>query len=433
MITALIDRLIKALRLGTGSKKYLVNTSWLFLEQAARMLIGLFVSVWIIRYLGPDRYGILSYAQSLVILLGAVATLGVDQILIRELVKKEYTRGALLANALVLKLIGASAVLTILSVAINVTDTEPITKLLVLIIASGTLFKSADVIGLLFESEVRSKYAVSAKLFGFAVLTGTKIALLLLKAPLVAFAVVIAFESVLYAGSLIYYYRKLRPDTGPWVVDRTLMRSLLHQSWPLILSGIAIHVGMRIDQIMLKSYMDATSVGVYAAGVKLAEVFTFLPMVVGQSLFPKIVSMDLKKEDYKIKRIIRDVFYLLVGVALFVNLVSYYTVMFLYGEEYLLSYQVINVLVWTVPLVYLGIITTRLLLKNNDSRGVFIRQTLVALINIGLNVLLIPHYGIVGSAWATLLAIIIVIGLEVFMPSTRWIFWLKIKAILFIK
>ena len=433
MNTVIVDRVIEALKLGSGSKKYLLNTSWLFLEQAARMVIGLFVSVWIIRYLGPDRYGILSYAQSLVVLLGAVATVGVDQILVRELVRQQYSRGTLLATSLVLKLIGACTVLLILSLAINLADTEPITKLLVLIIASGTLFKSVDVIGLLFESEVRSKYAVSAKLFGFVILTAIKVTLLLMKAPLVAFALVIAFESVLYAGSLIYYYKKLRPDVGRWVVDRSLIVTLLRQSWPLILSGISIHIGMRIDQIMLKSYMDATSVGVYAAGVKLAEVFNFLPMIVGQSLFPKIVSMDLQKESYKIKRIIRDVFYLLIGVALFVNLVSYYTVMLLYGEEYLLSYKVLNVLVWTVPLVYLGIITNRLLLKGSNTRVVFVRQGLVAVINIGLNLLLIPHYGIVGSAAATLLAIVFILGMEYFIPATRWIFWLKVKAIFFIK
>ena len=433
MYTAIVDRVIKALRLGTGSKKYLVNTSWLFMEQAARMVVGLFVSVWLIRYLGPDRYGILSYAQSLVILLGAVATLGIDQILVRELVQKSYRPGTLLGTSMVLKLIGASTVMLILFAGTTLSHTEPITQALTLIIAAGMLFKSVDVIGLYFDSQVRSKYTVSAKLFGFVVLTATKVTLLLLKAPLIAFAIIIGFESALYAGSLLYYYRKVRPQLGPWSVDRTLAGLLIRQSWPLILSGIAIHIGMRIDQIMLKSYMDAASVGVYAAGVKLAEVFNFLPMIVGQSLFPKIVSMDLKKENHKIRRMIRDVFYLLVGVAVLVNLVSYYTVMLLYGEEYELSYQVLNVLVWTVPFVYLGIITSRLLLKANRSRDVFFRQALVAIFNVGLNLFLIPRYGIVGASWATLLAIVIVIGLEVFMPATRWILWLKVKAIFFIK
>ena len=433
MFTALVDRFIKTFRLGSGSKKYLVNTSWLFLEQVARMVVGLFVSVWLIRYLGPDRYGILSYAQSLVILLGAVATLGIDQILIRELVRKHYRPGALLGTALALKLTGATLVLLILLTATTFSDTEPIIRLLVVIIASGTLFKSVDVIGLYFDSQVRSKFTVSAKLFGFVVLTITKVVLLLTEAPLVAFAIIIACESVLYAGSLVYYYRKLRPQIRGWSIDRSLVGPLLAQSWPLIFSGIAINIGMRIDQIMLKSYLDTTSVGVYAAGVKLAEVFNFLPIVVGQSLFPKIVSMDLEKEAHKIRRMIRDIFYLLVGVALFVNLVSYYAVTLLYGEEYRLSYQVVNVLVWTVPFIYLGIITSRLLIKSNDSQGVFIRQGLVALTNVGLNLWFIPNYGIVGSAWATLLAILIVIGLEVFLPSTRWIFWLKVKSILFIK
>lgn len=433
MNTVIVDRLLKAFGLGGGSKKYLVNTSWLFLEQMARMVIGLFISIWIIRYLGPDRYGILSYAQSWVVLLGAVATLGVDQILVRELVRKQYSRATLLGTSLALKLTGATTVILVLSVAVRMADTEPITQLLVLIIAAGTLFKSGDVIGLLFESEVRSKYAVLARLLAFVVLTVAKVTLLLTEAPLVAFAIVIAGESALYAGFLVYFYRQQRFDLGKWTVDRGLVRTLLRQSWPLILSGIAIHIGMRIDQIMLKSYLDAASVGVYAAGVKLAEVFNFVPMVVGKSLFPKIVSMDLQKESHKIKRMIRDVFYLLVGVAVAVNLVSYHTVMLLYGEEYQLSYQVLNVLVWTVPLVYLGIITSRLLLKHNKSRVVLIRQVLVASLNIGLNLLLIPRYGIVGSAVATLLATALGLGIEACFPAMRWILVLKLKSIFFIK
>ena len=433
MFTALVDRLMKALRLGGGAKKYLVNTSWLFLEQIARMGVGLFVSVWVIRYLGPDRYGILSYAQSLVILLGAVATLGVDKILVRELVRDRYRPEALLGTALALKIGGALAVLLLLLVATSLSNTEPITRLLVVIIATGTLFKSGDVIGLYFDSQVRSKFTVSAKLFGFVVLTVAKVVLLLLEAPLEAFAIVIAGESALYAASLVYYYRRLRPQMGAWSVEHSLVAPLLAQSWPLILSGIAVKVGMRIDQIMLKSYLEAADVGLYAAGVKLAEAFSFLPVIVGQSLFPKIVSMDLKQEEHTIRRIIRDGFYLLVGVALFVNVVSYYTVMLLYGEAYERSYPVVNVLVWTVPLVYLGIMTNRLLLKHNDSRGVFIRQGLAALLNVGLNTVLIPRYGIVGSAFATVLAIFMTLCLEYFLPATRWLFWLKVRSIFFLK
>ena len=433
MYTALVDRLVKTLRLGSGAKKYLINTSWLFLEQVARMVVGLFVSVWLIRYLGPDRYGILSYAQSVVILLGAVATLGVDKILVRELVRQRYRPEALLGTSLAMKVGGALVVLLVLLAATSLSDTEPITRLLVIIIATGTLFKSGDVIGLYFDSQVRSKVTVLAKMFGFIALTVAKVILLLLDASLEAFAIVLAGDSMVYAASLVYYYRKLRPQMGAWSIERSLVGPLLAQSWPLIMSGIAVKIGMRIDQIMLKSYMSAADVGVYAAGVKLAEVFSFLPVIAGESLFPKIVSMDLKKEEYKIRRILRDGFYLLVAISLFVNLVSYYTVMILYGEEYLMSYQVVNVLVWTVPLVYLGIMTNRILLKQNDSRGVFIRQGLAALLNVGLNVILIPRYGIVGSAFATVLAIFLTLLLEYFMPATRWLFWLKVRSLFFIK
>ena len=433
MNTVIVDRLIKTLGLGSGAKKYLVNTSWLFLEQAVRMGVGLFISVWIIRYLGPDRYGILSYAQSMVLLLGAVAKLGIDHVLVRELVRKEYRTGTLLGTALMLKLIGATVVVLTLATATDVMDMEPVTRLLVLIIAAGTLFKSFDVIGLFFESQVRSKYTVSANMFGFIILVLTKITLLLTKAPLVAFAIVIGGESALYAASLLYYYQRLKLPIGSWSVDRSLMGVLLQQSWPLILSGIAINIGMRIDQIMLKSYMDAASVGVYAAGVKIAEVFNFLPMIIGRSLYPKIVSMDMEKEEHKMRRMVRDVFYALVGVSLLVTLASYPTVMILYGEGYEESYMVVSILIWTIPIVYSGIMTNRILLKHNQSRIIFIRQTQEAVVNIGLNLFLIPRYGITGAAAATLLAMICTMIAEYIIPATRWIFWLKLRYILFLK
>lgn len=75
-----------------GFRRYFANTSWLFAEKILRMVVGLFVGVWVARYLGPERFGLLSYAQSFVGLFSAFATLGLDEIVVRELVKDESKR-----------------------------------------------------------------------------------------------------------------------------------------------------------------------------------------------------------------------------------------------------------------------------------------------------------------------------------------------------
>jgi len=91
-----------------GFKKYAANASWVMAEKILRMFMGLFVGIWVARYLGPEDFGLLSYAQSFVFLFVTIATLGLDGIVVRELVKNEAKRDVLIGTAFILKLIGAS-------------------------------------------------------------------------------------------------------------------------------------------------------------------------------------------------------------------------------------------------------------------------------------------------------------------------------------
>jgi O-antigen/teichoic acid export membrane protein len=85
--------------------RYFANTSWLFGEKILRMIVGLFVGIWVARYLGPEQFGLLSYAQSFVGLFTAIATLGLDGIVVRELVKDPSRRDELIGTAFWLKFI----------------------------------------------------------------------------------------------------------------------------------------------------------------------------------------------------------------------------------------------------------------------------------------------------------------------------------------
>ena len=84
-VSRVVDR-VYHLASHQGFKRYFANTSWLFAEKVLRVVIGLFIGVWVARYLGPEKYGLLSYAQSFVGLFTAIATLGLDGIVVRELV-----------------------------------------------------------------------------------------------------------------------------------------------------------------------------------------------------------------------------------------------------------------------------------------------------------------------------------------------------------
>ena len=111
------SNLLKYLNSHEGFKRYFANTSWLFAEKIIRLVIGLFVGVWVARYLGPAKYGLLNYVQAFVGLFSAFATLGLDGIVVRELVKDENKKDLLLGTAFWLKVVGAFVMLIMLGVA----------------------------------------------------------------------------------------------------------------------------------------------------------------------------------------------------------------------------------------------------------------------------------------------------------------------------
>lgn len=416
----------------TNIRKYVFNTSWLFFERLTRMVLGLFIGVWIARYLGPEKFGLLSYAQSFVGLFGAIATLGLDHIVIRELVKNNTKKDILLGTAFIMKLVGGIACIAFLIIAVNVTPNDSYTKILVLIVGSSTIVQSFNVIDFYFQSKVLSKYVVYAHFFMIIVSTPVKILLLIYKAPLEYFAIAAVLETALTSMGLVYFYKQQKMSFRTWKFSKPVAISLLKESWPLIFSSISIYIGLRIDQVMLKNMMNESSVGFYAVGVKLAEVFNFIPMLICQSIYPKIIAMNFQRDRQKIIYIIRYVFFLLVGFAIIVNMFSYTAIYLLYGEEYLPSKVVFNILIWSVPVTYLNMINNHILLKLNKNVTILSRQLSLATINICLNIIFIPKFGIMGAAMATLSADICIFFFEMFSQSRRWIFYLKVQAVSFI-
>ena len=424
---------IKGQLASATGKKYILNTSWLFGEQMLRMAVGLFIGVWVARYLGPEDFGLLSYAQSLVALFGAVATLGLNSIVVRELVKKEEAESnALLGTAFFLKLIGSLITFLFLWIAVSLTDTDFYTRLIVFLVASATIFQSLNVIDFYFQAKVQSKYVVYSNFFVLGVSSVLKVIFILIKAPLEFFALVFLIESIVLAVGLVVFFKSQRNNILKWQFDRSIALQLLKDSWPLILSSISVSIGMRVDQVMIKDMMDERSVGFYAVGVKLAEVFNFIPVIVSQSIFPKIVKMDFRHEWSKLVSIIRYIFFPLILMASGVNIISDFVVQILYGEDYLKSSGAFDILIWTVPFVFLNILTIGILQSQNYNKIVLLRQMTLALMNVGLNIFLIPKYGIIGASIATVAAEFSIIITGFLIPKERWIFKLRLQAMLFI-
>ena len=197
---------LKSLKNHQGFMKYFKNTSWLFAEKILRMVVGLFIGVWVARYLGPEEFGLFSYAQSFVGLFTAIATLGLDGIVIRELVKDESRRDELLGTAFYLKLVGAFLVLMLLAITVTFTSNDATTNSIIFIIASATIFQSFNVVDIYFQSRVMSKFVVYTNVISLFLSSLIKIVLILNEAPLMAFAWVVLFDSFILALGFVYFF-----------------------------------------------------------------------------------------------------------------------------------------------------------------------------------------------------------------------------------
>ena len=421
--------------------KYFKNTSWLFGEKILRMVVGLFVGVWVARYLGPEQFGLFSYAQSFVGLFTAFATLGLDGIVVRELVHDESRRDELIGTAFWLKLMGAIGVLLILAIAVNFTSNDSYTNTLVFIIASATIFQSFNVVDMYFQAKVMGKYIVYANVFSLLLSSIVKIALILNEASLEAFAWTIVFDSVVLAMGYVYFYIRARHsvlDTESipqWKFHKSTAVSLLKDSWPLILSGMVIAIYMKIDQIMIMEMMDAEAVGQYAAAVRISEAWYFIPMVIASSLFPAIINTKKHSEALyyaRLQKLYDLMVWMAIAIALPMTFLSDWVINLLYGEQYNQASSVLMIHIWSGVFVALGVVAGKWILAENLQRYTNYFLTIGLLVNLILNYFLIQSHGILGAAIATLIAQIVAsyIATLLFKP-TRVRFYMLSKALTF--
>lgn len=414
--------------------KYLKNTSWLLGEKVLRMTVGLFVGVWVARYLGPEQFGVFSYAQSFVGLFTTIATLGLDGIVVRELVKDDSKTGELIATSFYLKLIGACLVLGVLAIAVNFTSNDHYTNVLVFIIASSTILQSFNVIDFYFQAKVLSRFVVFANVFSLLLSSVLKIILILNEAPLVAFAWVVLFDSAILALGLVCFFAKEKVyDSHNFCFKKDIAVILLKDSWPLILGGIAVSFYMKIDQVMIKEMLTTEDVGQYGVAVRLSEIWCFLYVIITASLFPAIINAKNKSERAYMERLqkLHNLLILMsIIVALFMSVFSLDVVTALYGEAFKFAASVLAIHIWAGLFVALGMASDKFLVTENMQWRSFFRTFSGAMINIFLNLMLIPKYGIEGAAIATLISYAFAgYFYDMFDPKCRDMFVIKTKAL----
>lgn len=389
-------------------KNYVANTLWLMLEKAIRLFSALFVGILVARYLGPAQYGTYNFAIGFVSLFGAIATLGLDTVIVRDIVNKAFPKHKLLGTCFLLKVIATVTtwlLILLLSWWLNYSSDE---ILLILLIAFASILQTVNVIDFDFQASVKSKYVAKLLMLQLVLSAFLKIYLVYSAAALQTFALVFTFESLIYLIGLIWLYKHVNKENILlWRWDTDIAIAMLKESFPYIIAGLAISAYLKIDIIMIKSMLSDYDAGIYSAATRLSEAWYFVPMVLVSSFFPAILAAKtISSRLYydRISALSGALIILAVSLSAFCSLFAVEIITLLYGVEFTGAGSVLIVHIWCAIFVFLGVISHRWYVAEHKKYFALWRSIVGLAINVWLNYLLLPIYGVLGAAYATLVS-----------------------------
>lgn len=390
-----------------GFRRYFANTGWMFAGQIFSLAVAFFVGAFVARYLGVAEYGRLSYAISFAGLFGFIASLGIDGILSRELVRRPAERDNLLGTGFGLKLLGGGLALLAASGAALLFEGSPLNRTLIILFSGSLIFQSINVISTFFQAEVRAKKNIQAQIMATVISSVLKVALIFAHGSLLSLAVVFALDNVWQGIGLIRAYRRSGLKIRAWKCHRDLALKIWKNSWPLMLSIAAFAIYMKIDQVMIGRFMGETAVGLYAAAARISEIWHFIPVVICGSLLPAIVNAKEVSLHLYFSRL-ANLQVLAVLTAAVLSIVVFLfakpLVAIIFGQGYLPATEILQIYIWAIIPIFLGTALYQYLLTENMIKLSFGINLAAMLVNIGLNLLFIPRFGLPGAAYATLIA-----------------------------
>lgn len=381
------------------------NAFWLIGAKVYHVAVNLVVSLLMARYLGPSNYGLINYAASFTAMFTAVCTLGINGILVNELIR-DNRNGLLIGSSIGMRLLSSlCSVITIVALAYALNPDEPTTVWVVLIYSTTLIFQSVDSINCWYQANLESKVTAKISAAGYTVAAIYKVWLLLTQKNVIWFAASHAVEYALVAILLLNAYR-IHAGRGQrlrFALDAG--RTILSKSYHFILSGMMVAVYGQMDRIMLKSMIDETSVGYYSAAVTITSMWPFILSAIIDSAKPVILEKhgcDRQTFDRYLIRLYGAIMYISFAAALGITLLSGPIIVLLYGEAYLGARGALCILCWDTAFSYLGVARSVWMVPNGKQKYEKYIAGSGAVCNLILNAVMIPVWGVNGAAIATL-------------------------------
>jgi O-antigen/teichoic acid export membrane protein len=404
--------------------KAMDNAAWLMVDQAVRMAASLTVGVWGARYLGPEQYGWLSYATAVVGSVGAFTSLGLNAVVVRELVRAPDEAKSWLGAAFFIKIVGAGLGFLICGgVAWLQPMATPAVRPLIVILSFGSLLQILDVTDLLFQARAASRISAWVRISACIAASLLKVGLILAHASLLAFTVAVITEVAFSSIGWLWVARGADVGLGELRVKMAYIKRLLTEGWPLAVSGIAIYTQAYTDQLVIGQRLGGGDLGQYAVAMRLITSFSFIPMIICTVAAPEITRAREEAPQLYHRRLYD--LYRLMGVLFLatagpIMLFGGYGVKLIFGPAYAGAALLLPWLAFRLLFTNFGVARSIYLTNEGMFRFGLITAVLGAVANVALNLWWIPHWGSRGAIAASLVSFAVTtFACEAFQAKSR--------------
>lgn len=384
-------------------EKMIRNAKWIMLCKGAQALLQLVVGLLCARYLGPSNYGLLSYAKSAVAFALPVMQLGLDETLVREQTERKTRQGEVLGTALLLRLLSGAACAGMVCAFVAVRNPrEPVTLAVTALYSLSLLFRAGEVIGLWFQSGLRSKIPEAIALGAYGLISAFRIFLLHAGKSVLWFALAGALEFGLVSALLLIAYKSCCSQRLRFSWNAA--KQLLGRSCYYVLATLPVVAFQNLDHLMLKAMAGQQETGLYAAAITCTVVVQFVYLAIMDSARPVILERkgrNKKAYEEGISRLYGIIFHLAAAQGIAFFLLAKPMLRLLYGDAFLAAVPVLRILAFQPPLSYLGTVRNIWILAEEKHRHLPVINLLGLGANGILNALLIPRWGACGAAAAT--------------------------------
>lgn len=383
----------------------LKNAIWIILCKVVQSVLGLVISMFSARYLGPSNYGLINYAASIVAFAVPIMQLGLRSTLVREIVENSDKEGETIGTAICLNITAAIAcIIGIISFVIIANKNEKVTIIVCFLYSLNLIFQALEMIQYWFQAKLLSKYTSLTMLFSYLLVSGYKIHLLVAQKSIYWFCVSNTIDYCTISIILLFLYRKIGGEKLSFSPKRA--KEMFSKSKYYIVSGLMVTVFQQTDRLMLKLMMDDAATGYYSAAVNCAGMASFVYGAIIDSMRPVILKLrkhSVKAFENRMIQLYSIIFYMSILQSLVMSIFANQIIELLYGESFTPAATVLKIVVWYVPYSYFGAVRNIWILSENKEKCLWIINLSGAMMNVVLNSIFIPCVGMYGAAVASVI------------------------------